>query len=109
MNFFRKLFGGPAGQPEGILHLYVRCDRCGAPIHVRINLFNDLAVEYDEREQVGGYHLRKEMMDARCFRLIYAELHFDRNRRELSRTIEGGSFISQEEYERLVAERVSAS
>lgn len=102
MDFLRRLFGGqPSGPADNALHLYVRCSRCGAPVHVRVHLLNDLAVEYDDNENVAGYRLRKEIMDSRCFRLIYADLQFDRNRRELGRTIEGGEFISAEEYQRL--------
>lgn len=103
MDFLRRLFGarGRNGPVDNVLHLYVRCSRCGAPVHVRVHLFNDLAVEYDDSENVAGYRLRKEIMDSRCFRLIYADLTFDRNRRELSREIEGGEFITQEAYERL--------
>lgn len=103
MNFLRRLFGGQRqGSPaDGALHLYVRCANCGAPVHVRVHLYNDLAVDYDDNENVAGYRLRKEIMDSRCFRLMYADLHFDRNRRELGRAIEGGEFISAEEFERL--------
>jgi hypothetical protein len=102
MDFLRRLFGGqPSAPADNALHVYVRCSRCGAPVHVRVHLLNDLAVEYDDNENVAGYRLRKEIMDARCFRLIYADLQFDRNRRERGRTIEGGEFISAEEYERL--------
>jgi hypothetical protein len=104
MNFLRRLFGGRgqgASPDNNVLHLYVRCQRCGAPVHVRVHLYNDLAVEYDENENVSGYRLHKEMMDSRCFRLIYADVRFDRNRRELERSIEGGEFVSEEEYSRL--------
>lgn len=103
MDFLRRLLGAQprATSSDNALHLYVRCARCGAPVHVRVNLLNDLAIEYDDNENVEGYHLRKEIMDSRCFRLIYASLRFDRNRRELERSIEGGEFISHEEYERL--------
>lgn len=101
MNFLRRLFGGQSSPQDQALHLYVRCSRCGSPVHVRVHLYNDLAVEFGDGEDIVGYQLRKEIMDSRCFRLMYAELAFDRNRRELSRTIEGGEFISREEYERL--------
>lgn len=110
MDFLRRLFGGRnSTPPDHALHLYVRCQRCGAPVHVRVDLFNDLAVEYDEGENVIGYKLRKEIMDARCFRLMYADLSFDRNRRELERHVEGGEFINHEEFERLEAERQQAT
>ncbi len=102
MDFLRRLFGGKnQTPPDNALHLYVRCARCGAVVHVRVHLYNDLAADYDEAESVSGYRLRKEIMDSRCFRLIYAEIRFDRNRRELERTIEGGEFITAEEYARL--------
>jgi len=101
MNFFRRLFGsGPKQAQDDALHLYVRCQRCGAPVHVRVHPYNDLSVDYDEAG-VAGYQLIKEIMDARCFRLMRAELRFDAQRRELSRTISGGDFITREEYEQL--------
>jgi hypothetical protein len=103
MNFLKRLLGGQrqSSPADNALHLYVRCARCSAPVHIRVHLYNDLAVEYDDNENVAGYRLRKEIMDARCFRLIYADLQFDRNRQELGRSIEGGEFISHEEFERL--------
>jgi hypothetical protein len=100
MDFLRRLFGGERHPADDALHLYVRCSHCGAPVHVRINLRNDLLAEYGD-DLVEGYRLIKEIMDDRCFRLMRAELVFDRNRRELERTIAGGEFITCEEYERL--------
>jgi hypothetical protein len=103
MDFLRRLFGGAKAAPaDHALHLYVRCGRCGAPVHVRVHVYNDLAVEYDD-DDVAGYTLHKEIMDSTCFRLMKADLSFDRNRREQGRMIEGGEFISRDEYERLAA------
>ncbi len=97
MQFLRRLFGGQSVANDPVLHLYVRCDRCGAGVHVRVHLYNDLSIDYGATD-VDGYTLRKEMMDSRCFRLMHAELRFDKARQELSRTVEGGTFISAEEY-----------
>lgn len=104
MNFLRRLFG--TGRPtgdDGAIHLYVRCDRCGAPVHVRVDPRNDLVPEYGDDHDAAGYRLTKEIMDSRCFKLMRAEIEYDRRRRELSRQIEGGTFISREEYEHLAA------
>ena len=104
MQFFKRLFGGKgsATANDPALHLYVRCNKCGAGVHVRVHLYNDLSIDYGEND-VDGYTLRKEIMDSRCFRLMHAELRFDTARRELSRTVEGGTFISAEEYAALSA------
>ena len=102
MNWFRKFFGNVA-PADGAIHLYVRCKRCGAPIHVRIDLRNELTIEYSDDEQPSGYQLIKEIMDDRCFRLMRAELTFDARKRELSREIEGGTFMTREEYEQEAA------
>lgn len=102
MDFLRRLFGGGRPSGDGAIHLYVRCNRCGSPVHVRVDPRNDLVIEYGDDDDAAGYRLVKEIMDARCFRLMRAEIEYDRSRRETSRQIEGGTFITQEEYDQLV-------
>jgi hypothetical protein len=92
VGFLGRLLG--RSQEQGVLWLHARCGRCGAKVRVRINLINDLSLD-DE----GGFILRKEMLDDQCFQLMRAELHFDGKRRELLRHIEGGEFITRDEYE----------
>jgi hypothetical protein len=99
MSFLRRLFGGSAPAAEGnIAHLYIKCNRCGSIVHVRVNLANDLAADYGDTA-AEGYSLNKEVMDDRCFRLMRAELQFDARRKEISRQVEGGTFVSEEEWE----------
>jgi hypothetical protein len=98
MQWFRRLFS--SSQPDdGAIHLYVRCERCSSVVHVRINPRNDLTIEYSDDETPSGYRLIKEIMDSRCFRVMRAEVTYDSSRRELSRKLEGGTFITREEYE----------
>src|SRR5689334_9381237 len=105
MNLLRRLFGtSDAPTSDNAIHLYVRCNRCSAPVHVRIDPRNDLVIEYGDDDDASGYRLIKEIMDSRCFRLMRAEIEYDRSRRELSRTLEGGTFISKEEHDQLVAQ-----
>jgi hypothetical protein len=106
MNFLRRLFGGSDAPADNAIHLYVKCNHCGAPVHVRVDPRNDLMIEYGDEDEATGYHLVKEIMDARCFRLMRAEVQYDRSRREISRAIEGGTFISHDEYEQLAAGEV---
>ena len=104
MNLLRRLFGGGEAPSDGAIHLYVRCDHCGAPVHVRVDPRNDLLIEYGNDDDAAGYRLHKEIMDSRCFRLMRAEVAYDRSRREISRRIEGGAFISKEEYDQLMTQ-----
>jgi hypothetical protein len=105
MNFLRRLFSGnETATSDGAIHLYVRCNRCSAPVHVRVDTRNDLLIEYGDEDDTTGYRLIKEIMDSRCFRLMRAEIEYDSSRREISRQIEGGTFISKEEYSQLVAQ-----
>ncbi len=104
MGFLKRLFGGGSPSADRGLHLYIRCKRCGAPVHVRIDTSNDLS----GAEEGDGYFVAKEVMDDRCFRLMRAELEFDENRREIARRIEGGEFITADEYEALKQPKVEA-
>jgi hypothetical protein len=99
MEFLRRLFGGGGrGGDEHAQHLYVRCDRCGRVVHVRIDLRNDLAADYGDTA-AEGYTLIKEVMDDRCFRLMRAELHFTSRKAETSRAIDGGTFVDEAAWE----------
>lgn len=106
MDFLRRLFGGsqPNGADDGAIHLYVRCNRCQSPVHVRVDARNDLIADYGDDDNATGYTLHKEIMDSRCFRIMRAEITYDRGRREVERTIEGGTYITKEEYEQLVGQ-----
>lgn len=107
MSFFRKLFSG--GNPllpqasdnsdPNAWWLYVQCGKCGAPVAIRIDLRNDISTDYES----NGRYLRKEIMDSSCFQLMYAEVQFDSNGKELSRTIERGKFLDRADYEAVKA------
>ena len=101
MHFLRRLFGGDDNNRErdGAIHLYVECGRCHAVVHVRIDPRSDVMPEYGDGDDLTGYRLIKEIMDSRCFRLMRAEIEYDARRREINRTIEGGAFITRDEYE----------
>ena len=93
----QTLFGGSdaSGQDRDGIYFYVKCGKCGTPVRIRADKRNDLSRDMDS----GGYILRKEIMDDTCFRLMYATLHFDAGYHIVDRSIEGGEFITQEEFE----------
>jgi hypothetical protein len=84
----------PSRQADDAIHIYVECDRCKSKVHVRLDKRHDLSAG-----EGGGYFVRKEIMDSRCFRLMSAEINFDGSYRVQSQDLQGGRFISKEEFE----------
>ncbi len=93
MNFLQKLFGSPPAKPDKKYYTFsVKCKRCGETIEGRVDLDNDLSVEYEEGGDI--YHARKLLMgENRCFQRIEIELKFTANRELIEKQITGGEFI----------------
>jgi hypothetical protein len=90
-----SIFGGkPPGAADDAIHIYVECDRCKSKVHVRLDRRHDISLQED-----GGYYVRKEIMDSKCFRLMAAEITFDSAYRIQTREVQGGRFLTQEEFE----------
>ena len=90
----KGLFG--AEQADEALHFYVECDRCGARLHIRVHKQFDIMPDFEGK---AAYFFRKEMMDDRCFQLMYATVWLDENYNVVDAEVQGGHFISREEYE----------
>ena len=103
----RALLGGPGGNrgagEEGAggnaFWVYVKCNHCGEKIRVRVSREHDLSADFDAGDMPSAYFAHKEIVGNRCFRRIKVDLHFDGRRQVADRKIEGGSFITREEYE----------
>ena len=95
----RLLRAGSTGDRDDGIYVFVRCDRCGDRVRVRLNPQADLQQEFEDRDGVSGYSVRKMIVDQRCFRPIELSMRFDNARREIAREIHGGTFITGEEYE----------
>lgn len=107
MAIFDKVFGGLFGKAGGAgaprdnaFYYYVRCDKCGETIRVRVDRSNDLAQDFEDGgDNPSGYTVTKGVVGKKCFRTINLTVKFDSARREVSRSIEGGEFITADEYE----------
>ncbi len=94
LNRLKSAFTSPGGNRNHWVH--VRCARCGEVITARIDLMNDLSVDYD----TGGYWTRKVLIGqgaARCFQPIEITLTFDEKKRLIDRTISGGEFLEPDQ------------
>lgn len=92
MNLLQKLFGGSSASPQKHDYTFsVKCLRCGEIIQGRVNLDNDLSVEYEEGGDV--YYARKILMgENKCFQRMEVELKFTSRRELLEQHITGGEF-----------------
>lgn len=96
MGFLRRLFGsekkGAQGDTQG-LYFYVQCDNCGTRLRLRADK------QYDLNRTDEGYTWHKTIVDSKCFRQIPTVVQLDRNYEVVSAEIEGGHYITREEYE----------
>lgn len=92
MGFLKNLFdSGSSASQRRDYNFKVKCNRCGELIEGRVDLNNDLSVEYEGNESV--YFGRKVLMGSgRCFQQIEVELKFDASKQLLEKNITGGSF-----------------
>lgn len=93
MSFLQKFFGGFSAKPEKRYYAFsVKCRRCGEVIEGRVDLNNDLSVEYDDDGDV--YYARKVLMgNSLCFQRVEVELKFKSTRELIERNAGGGDFV----------------
>jgi hypothetical protein len=94
MGFLKKLFGGGAAKSEKRYYVFnVKCNRCGEVIEGRVDLDNDLSLDYEGDSTV--YFVRKGLIgNNRCFQQIEVELKFNSSRQLLEQTVTGGQFVN---------------
>jgi hypothetical protein len=75
-----------------------KCNRCGEIIKSRIDLYNDLSIDYDDPGKSPVYFCRKTLMGkGHCFQRIEVKLTFDSNKKVINREISGGKFIDEQQ------------
>ena len=92
------MFSSPTRSNERAYWIHARCNRCKEVVQGRVDLYNDLSIDYDAPQM--AYYCRKVLMGtSRCFQQIEVSLKFDQNRKLTDSQVSGGQLISQEEYE----------
>lgn len=102
MGFFERLsrLTSPSSRKdEAGYWVYAICSKCGEKLRTRINLNNDLSIEYDESGNADTYICHKIIVGSRgCFQRLELSLKFDSRRKLMERDIAGGYFIEENEY-----------
>lgn len=96
MEFLKKLFSGSGEPRDGGMYYYVRSRRSGEIVQVRLDP-NQLTPEY-ENERVTGYYARKVLVGQRSFERMEAEFGFDAQKKLLDKSVQGGEFVTREEW-----------
>ncbi len=97
MNLLRKFLQSlSAGGGQDVGHYYyVRCNRCGEVIRVRINPLNDLSLD-DAGKSLWAH---KIIVGQRCYNRIVADFIYDSGRRLLNKDAEGGPVVDKQAYQ----------
>jgi hypothetical protein len=91
MNFLKRLasiFSAPSSSTGRYYYIYVTCGRCGEKIRGRVDLQNELSIDYGVQEWADGettppsnevtYFCRKGLNGGRCCQTVEIELTFDK-------------------------------
>ena len=105
MGFLEKLsqmISKSSSKDEAGYWVYASCSKCGEKLRTRINLYNDLSIEYDDSGNAYSYICRKTLVGSQgCFQRLELTLNFDEKRNLIDRDISGGQFIEEEDYSQL--------
>ena len=95
MGFLKNLFSNTSPKSEKRYYAFqVKCRRCGEIIEGRVDMDNDLSLEYEDDRSV--YFVRKGLIgNNRCFQQIEVELKFDSSRQLLEQKVIGGQFVEE--------------
>ena len=93
MSFLKNLFGGTPAKPEKRYYTFnVKCNRCEEIIEGRVDLDNDLSLEYEGNSTF--YIVHKGLIgNNRCFQQIEVELKFTPERTLIEQQAQGGKFV----------------
>jgi hypothetical protein len=93
MSFLKNLFGGTPAKSDKRYYVFkVKCNRCGEIIEGRVDLDNDLSLDYENDQTV--YFVRKGLIgNNRCFQQIEVELKFNSDRELIEQQAQGGKIF----------------
>ncbi len=104
MSFLKKLFGSSASRAEDRdgIYFYIRSDRTGEVIRLRLHRYNDLS------DEGGSFYVRKIVVGQSSFDRIETQLFFDKRRQLINSEIDGGELVDRDAYDAYRASRKPA-
>ena len=97
MGFLKKLFGGEKKEKPYVdktgIYFYVQVNGVDSRVRVRADKQHDL-MRVD-----NGFVWHKTIVDSKYFRRMQAEVHFDSSYKVTHADLQGGTFITKEEFD----------
>jgi len=95
LKFLKSFFQPP--KDRNLIPIYLSDKKCNEKIKVLVRKTYDIHSLYEE-EGEAAYRLNKVVICNKCYNKINLSIDFDRNYNIIKKTIEGGNFITEEEY-----------
>ncbi len=92
----KDILKNPFYDEKDALVVYIKCNKCGYTMKKRILKSRDFVVSYDGNAAVV---IDKLYVCDRCYNQIKVNAGFKRSYKPVYFEIDGGSFVSKEEYE----------
>ncbi|PLV60318.1 hypothetical protein [Thermotoga sp. KOL6] len=93
----KNLERDPFYREKGALVVYIKCDRCGEVFRSHLRRGYDFIVDYDSPST--PYKIDKLYVGSKCPNRIRLTATFTSSYKPVSVSIEGGTFITKEEFE----------
>lgn len=94
-DLFKGIFTGK--KYDNIVNIYLKDSKCGNKIKVLLRKSYDIQRVYDEGKE-AAFMINKVIICDKCFNKITIDIKFDKKYNIISREIEGGKYITEEEY-----------
>jgi hypothetical protein len=93
----KDLNKNPFYREKGALVIYIKCDRCGEVFRSHLRTGYDFIVDYDNPGV--PYKIDKLYVGSKCPNKIHLVATFTSSYKPVSVSLEGGTFITREEFE----------
>lgn len=107
MSFLSRLLnrfkGGASSTRDRYFSIYVLDQRCREPLSGQVDLMNEISIS---DEQDAAFYVRKVLHTSgrdRCFGQVEIQLWLDQNKNLLRHEVQGGRWLTAEEYAAEVA------
>ncbi len=95
LDFIKRIFSGES--KSRLINIYIQDKKCGSKIKIVLRKGYDIVREFDENKD-AAFTVRKVAICDECYSNIELNLQFDNNYNIISKSIDNGEFITEDEF-----------